>query len=52
MRGISRYRRSSFLGCAGLLLLVGLGVWWGWFKYGECRKVGHSVMYCVMTVME
>ena len=29
-------------------LLIGLMVWWQVFRWHECRKVGHSRLYCIM----
>ena len=52
MRGTKRLRRTEFFGCALVLLLLGFGMWWGWYKYQECRKVGHSALYCAMGVLD
>jgi len=30
--------------------LIGLGIWWDVYKYGDCRKVGHSKLYCIMDI--
>jgi hypothetical protein len=34
-----------------LLLIVGifgLAIWWQVYKFHDCKKVGHSTLYCVM----
>lgn len=30
--------------------LLGFGVWWERYKFHDCRKVGHSRLYCVMDI--
>ena len=34
------------LGIAGVIALV---VWWQMFRWHECRMVGHSRLYCVLS---
>ena len=29
--------------------LIGLGIWWGFYKYHDCIKVGHTKLYCIMS---
>ncbi len=39
---------------AGLILFFGLVIFgivrWEMYKYSECLKVGHSKMYCILSV--
>lgn len=39
---------------AGLLLLAGilisLGIWWQIYRYQDCRAVGHTQWYCLLTI--
>lgn len=38
---------------AGLILIlcfIGLPIWWTIYKFKDCRKVGHSTLYCVMDI--
>lgn len=30
-----------------VIAIVGGGIWWTTYKYKDCRKVGHSKIYCV-----
>lgn len=32
------------------ILFIGLMVWWDVYKFHDCRKVGHSMLYCVMDI--
>lgn len=27
--------------------VLALDVWWHWYKYQDCKAVGHSTLYCV-----
>lgn len=41
----------QFLSIVALLsCLVTVGVVWKFYSYGECIKVGHSQLYCVMSM--
>ncbi len=31
-----------------ILVIFGLAIWWQVYKFGDCKKVGHSTLYCVM----
>jgi len=31
-----------------LLAVLGFGVWWVFYSYNDCLKVGHSHLYCVI----
>lgn len=33
-----------------VLVVLALGVWWQVYKYNECKVVGHSTFYCIMTL--
>ena len=43
----------DFLWLAGVAALVcaflALVVWWQVYRWNECRMVGHSAIYCVLT---
>ena len=30
-----------------VLFLLGAALWWKVYQYQDCRKVGHSVLYCL-----
>ena len=35
---------------AAVALLIGIlvvAVWWEVYKYHDCKKVGHSMLYCI-----
>ena len=37
---------------AGFLLLfalLGFAVWWQAYRWHDCRRVGHTFFYCLMT---
>lgn len=37
-----------------LMVIVGvpaLLIWWEWYKFQDCRAVGHSLLYCVGQVI-
>jgi len=44
---------KQILKISGIIILVALVLWaiigWEVYKYKECKKVGHSTFYCVMT---
>lgn len=31
--------------------LIGLGIWWEWYKWQDCRS-NHSFGYCLMTLTD
>lgn len=33
-----------------VLILLVLMMWWPIYKYHDCRKVGHSILYCVVDI--
>ncbi|MCK5608454.1 hypothetical protein KAR91_41620 [Candidatus Pacearchaeota archaeon] len=41
---------NEFVLLLGVAIIVGLVGWWAYFAFCECLDVGHSVMYCVMTI--
>lgn len=43
------FKESGFGLVLGLLLLV-IGIWWQVYKYHDCKKVGHTTMYCVLDI--
>ena len=47
--------RRDDLGLIGIILFVlflfGAGIWWKWYTYQDCRKVGHTVLYCLGRAM-
>ncbi len=41
----------GFIGAAILIVvLFSLGIWWQIYRFHDCRKVGHSLTYCILTV--
>ncbi|MCK5132375.1 MAG: hypothetical protein KAR40_09530 [Candidatus Sabulitectum sp.] len=32
-----------------LVVLAG-GIWWKGYKYTDCKKVGHSTLYCAVGI--
>lgn len=38
---------SSILVVAGLMCVLALDIWWHWYRYEDCKAVGHSTLYCV-----
>lgn len=32
-----------------VVTILALSVWWEHYKYGECKKVGHSTFYCLVS---
>lgn len=34
----------------GISLIVAFGSWWEIYKYHDCKKVGHSGLYCVVKI--
>lgn len=32
------------------LVVFGLAGWWQVYRYQDCKKVGHSTLYCVMSI--
>lgn len=41
-----------FIWVALVVFFVLLMVWWSYYKYQDCLKVGHSVLYCVGKLVE
>ena len=35
-----------------LLMVVAAAVWWSFYKYQDCLKVGHSTLYCIGRLIE
>lgn len=35
-----------------LVAVFAIPVWWTTYKWNDCRAVGHSKFYCVMSVMQ
>lgn len=33
-----------------VVAIVGLAIWWPLYKFHDCKRVGHSALYCVMDV--
>lgn len=33
-----------------LVIVGGALLWWPIYKYHDCKRVGHSTLYCVMDV--
>jgi nitrogen fixation-related uncharacterized protein len=31
-----------------VLAVAGLTIWWQVYKFGDCKNVGHSTLYCVI----
>ena len=34
------------------LVVISGTVWWSWYKYQDCVKVGHSKLYCIGRLVE
>lgn len=34
------------------VVILSAGIWWQHYKYVDCLKVGHSKLYCVMSIGE
>jgi Na+/H+ antiporter NhaC len=34
------------------VLLLAFVVWWSVYKFKDCRKVGHSMTYCVLRILD
>lgn len=30
-----------------VLILLGLSLWWQIYAFNDCKKVGHSTLYCL-----
>ena len=30
--------------------LIALAAWWGVYKFHDCKKVGHSTLYCMLDI--
>jgi hypothetical protein len=33
-----------------IIAFLSLGVWWQVYRWEDCRMVGHSTLYCIMTI--
>lgn len=33
-----------------IVVLFGLGIWWQTYKFHDCRRVGHTKLYCIMDI--
>lgn len=42
-------RRTIKIWIAVIILAVIFGVWWEVYRYLDCRKVGHTVVYCLLS---
>lgn len=34
----------------GVILILGLSIFLNIFKYKECKKFGHSTLYCILNI--
>ena len=32
------------------MVFIGFSVWWQVYKYHDCKRVGHSTFYCIMSI--
>lgn len=37
-------------GIFAVILILALIVWYNVFRYGDCKRVGHSTLYCVLDI--
>lgn len=33
-----------------IVALLGSAAWWECFKFSECRQVGHSELFCILSI--
>lgn len=33
-----------------IILAVSLGIWMSVYRYKDCKAVGHSQLYCIMSI--
>lgn len=38
-----------FAGIAFFVALISFAVWWQVYRWQDCRHVGHTFIYCLMT---
>ncbi len=45
---------KTLMGIVGYVVIViiifGLCGWWEVYRFGDCKKVGHSTFYCIMAI--
>ena len=34
---------------SAFLIILGLGIWHVVYRYQDCKKVGHTTFYCIMS---
>lgn len=32
-----------------IVLMIGSAIWWEIYKFQDCKKVGHSTLYCLFS---
>lgn len=33
-----------------ILALIAANIWWQVYRFNDCRAVGHSRLYCILTI--
>jgi hypothetical protein len=41
---------KTIIGVGLLLAFLVLATWWQVYKFYDCRNVGHSMLYCILSI--
>lgn len=33
-----------------VLLIIPFQIWWQFYRYHDCKKVGHTTLYCILSI--
>jgi len=47
---LGEFFTGSWFGIIFFIILLSISIWWKIYKYHDCKKVGHSTLYCVLDI--